>query len=704
MTNPLDLVSSDFEVSAGRPLPLGVSTTQRGRNFSVCSTRATEVTIVFYAPGENEKMLELPLDPVWNRTGHVWHIAIEGLHTSIRYGWRISREAEKSDHLDRFDPSLVLVDPYARALTGGSLWGDLTDRDEEHHRAKRRSICLSGEFDWQHVRPPSIPLQDKVIYEVNVRGFTRDASSGVDAPGTYAGFIEKIPHLKDLGVTTVELLPIYDFDENELNRFNPETGEFLRNLWGYSPICFFSPKAGYALNGRNGGQVDEVKTLVRELHRAGIEVFLDVVFNHTAEGEGLPTDATYSFRGIDNRLYYLLDPATGEYLDYSGCGNTLNCNHPVVREHVLDALRYWVSEMLVDGFRFDLASILGRGRSGEVLANPPLLERIAVDPVLADVTVIAEAWDAAGLYQVGSFPSWGRWAEWNGAYRDDVRRFVRGDAGQTGKLASRLSGSSDIYAASGRSPVHSINFVTAHDGFTLADLVSYNEKHNLANGENNTDGSNDNCSWNCGVEGPTDDLEVQRLRERQMRNLITILFFSQGVPMLLGGDEFGRTQRGNNNAYCQDNEVSWFDWSLAGSNAPLLRFVRGVIAFRRAHPVLRRTSFLTGENGKHSRPDVMWHGERLGSPDWSDGARTLAMHLAGEHASSPDCDVYMAFNSSGDEAFFELPEPAAGQKWLSLIDTAADPPGDIAEEGNRMVIPDSWLRLEPRSTRVLRSG
>ncbi len=702
MTKPLDLVGPDFEVCAGRPLPLGVSVTQRGLNFSVFSSRATEVRIVLFAEGDHQRKLELPLDRDWNRTGHVWHIGIDGLAGAIRYAWRMDRDDEKSDHLDRFDPSIVLLDPYARALTGGNVWGDLTDREEG--RARRLSLAVDGAFDWQHVRPPAVPIEDKIIYEVNVRGFTRDPSAGVSAPGTYLGFIEKIPWLKELGVTTVELLPIYDFDENELNRHNPETGEFLRNLWGYSPICFFAPKAGFAANGHEGGQVAEVKKLVRELHRAGIEVLLDVVFNHTAEIKGRPQDPTYSFRGIDNRVYYMLDPVSGAYLDYSGCGNTLNCNHPVVREHVLDALRYWVSEMQVDGFRFDLASILGRGRDGEVLANPPLIERIAVDPILADVTVIAEAWDAAGLYQVGTFPSWGRWAEWNGAYRDDVRRFVRGDAGQTGKLASRLSGSSDIYAASGRTPIHSINFVTAHDGFTLADLVSYNEKHNLANAENNTDGSNDNISWNCGVEGPTDDPAVLSLRARQIRNFVTILFFSQGVPMLLGGDEFGRTQRGNNNAYCQDNDVSWFDWSLTESNAPLLRFVRGVIAFRRAHPVLRRTSFLTGERGIHWRPDVMWHGARLGAPDWSDGARTLAMHLAGEHAASPDCDVYMAFNSSDEAVDFELPEPAPGQRWLALIDTAAEPPGDITDEVSEVVIPDPWLHLQPRSTRVLRSG
>ena len=548
-------------------------------------------------------------------------------------------------------------------------------------------------------------MPDKVIYELHLRGFTVHASAGVESPGTYLGLIEKIPYLKDLGVTTVELLPVYEFDELEVDRVDPTTGEYLRNFWGYSPICFFAPKAAYAKNGRNGHQVAELKTLVRELHRAGLEVFLDVVFNHTAEKEGRPEDPTFSFRGLDNSIYYMLDPATGAPRNYSGCGNTLNCNHPLVRNLILDALRYWVTEMHVDGFRFDLASILGRGQNGEVLANPPLLEQIAGDPVLADTTLIAEAWDAGGLYQVGTFPSWGRWAEWNAKFRDEIRRFVRGEPGLTGKLASRLAGSADLYQASGRQPCHSINFVTCHDGMTLADLVSYQRKHNEANGESNRDGTDLEYAWNCGVEGPTSDADVVALRRRQARNLLTLLLLAQGTPMLLGGDELGRTQRGNNNAYCQDNEVSWLDWALLAENRELFRFVQTLIAFRRAHPVLRRRDFLRGGGTPtHPRRDVAWHGVELDRPDWGPRARALAMHLAGEHAPSPDCDLYLAVNAGDAPLDFALPKPPAGRRWWRVVDTARPSPQDIRAEGEEESVPlVARLRVASHTCVVLRS-
>jgi glycogen operon protein len=682
----LGRIGSDFHIVPGRPLPLGVSETAKGLNFSVFTSNGTAVTLALFAPGEHESVLEVALDGDVNRTGHIWHVELQGLRDDTRYGWRVDRQPVPVDRFHRFDPSLVLIDPYARAVTGSSEWGVPYVRNGQAASdfASRRSLCVGSDFDWQYVRPPALPMEDKVIYEMHVRGFTRHGSSGVSRPGTYLGLIEKIPYLKDLGVTTVELLPVYEFDENETRRFNPFTGEFLRNFWGYSPICFFAPKASYAVNSNDGGQVDEFKTLVREFHRAGLEVFLDVVFNHTAEGEGRPGDPTFSFRGLDNRIYYLIDPATGKYLDYSGCGNTLNCNHPVVRELVLNALRYWVAEMHIDGFRFDLASILGRGQNGEVLANPPLLERIAADPILADVTVIAEAWDASGLYQVGSFPSWGRWAEWNGAFRDDVRRFVRGEAGFTGRLATRLAGSSDLYETSGRYPTHSINYVTAHDGFTLADLVAYNHKHNLANGESNRDGSDVNFSWNCGVEGPTDDPAVRNLRARQVRNFFTVLLLSQGVPMILGGDELGRTQQGNNNAYCQDNEISWLDWTLLEENPALHRFVKGLLAFRREHAQIRRSRFLTGA-------EVTWHGSRLHQPDWGEGSRLLAMHLHGEQ------QIYAAFNNGGSPAEFELPPEIV---WGGVVDTAAPPPADFVRDPRPLSGPT--VEVAPMSCRVLR--
>ncbi len=697
-----------WRVYRGRPLPLGVSQTRLGLNFAVFSRHATAMTLALFATGEHAPVAELPLAPGVHRTGDIWHLEVEGLTTDVRYAWRADRWPAPGDRFHRFDPDNLLLDPYARALSGGSDWGvRYTRHGEPAHRRgnRRRSLWVDDDFDWEGTLPPKIPLPDKVIYELHVRGFTVHPSAGVEHPGTYLGLIEKIPYLKELGVTTVELLPVYEFDELEIERSDPETGERLRNYWGYSPIAFFAPKAAYAVAGRNGRQVQEFKTLVRELHRAGIEVFLDVVFNHTGEHAGWPEDPVYSFRGLDNSIYYMLDPETGQPRNYSGCGNTLNCNHPVVRNLILDALRYWVAEMRVDGFRFDLASVLGRGQDGEVLANPPLLEQIAADPVLADTTLIAEAWDAAGLYQVGTFPAWGRWAEWNGRYRDEVRRFVAGEPGLTSRVATRLAGSADLYQSSGRAPSHSINFVTCHDGFTLADLVAYEEKRNEANGEENRDGSDLNFSWNCGVEGPTSDPEVLALRRRQVRNLLAILLLSQGTPMLLAGDEGGRTQRGNNNAYCQDNEISWLDWDLAARHPDLHRYVRLLIAFRRAHPALRRRRFLRGAGTAGSpRPDVSWHGKRPFAPDWGPAAHAFAMHLAGEHAPAPDCDLYLALNMGAEAAPLALPPPAPGQNWCRVLDTARESPDEIREEGMEEPVPfASTLTVAPRSVLLLRS-
>ena len=691
----------------GHPLPFGVTETRRGLNFAIFSSHATALTLVLFAPRQHEPVLELPLDVTANRTGHVWHVELEGTDPDMRYGWRADRQPVRQDLLHRFNPADVLIDPYATALTGRTTWGVVEARAGAPPGAspRWRSLPVRHEFDWEGTRPPCIPLADKVIYELHVRGFTRDNSSRIARPGTYLGLVEKIPYLKELGVTTVELLPVYEFDELENRNVNPLTGERLYNFWGYSPICFFANKAAYAVDGRNGAQIDEFKTMVREFHRAGLEVFLDVVFNHTAEGALPPGAASLSFRGLDNEVYYIIDPDTGEYLDYSGCGNTINSNHPVVRNLIIDALRYWVSEMHVDGFRFDLASILARGRGGEVLARPPVLERIAADAVLADATLIAEAWDAAGLYQVGTFPAWGRWAEWNGPFRDAVRRFVRGDAGLTGQLAMRLAGSADLFQYSGRSPAHSINFVTCHDGFTLADLVAYNRKHNFANGENNRDGLDENLSWNCGVEGPTDDPNILALRARQARNFLILLLLAQGTPMVLGGDELGRSQQGNNNAYCQDNAISWVDWGLLDRHRDLFRFARTLIAFRRCHAVLRHHEFLTGKpRGASQRPDVMWHGVHLGEPDWGPHSRSLAMHLTGENAPEPDCDVYLAANAWDEDLVFELPAPLPGAHWVRVVDSAAPSPDDIAEPGSEARLDSrTSLTVRTRSCVVLRS-
>jgi glycogen operon protein len=703
-----DALGRELRVLPGRPIPLGVIETRRGLNFAVFSAHATAMALVLFAPRRDAPVLELPLDSDVHRTGHVWHIELGGLDGGTRYGWRAARSDEPQP-IHRFEPDTVLIDPYATALTGGSRWAETPPRDGEQGASRyprRRSLYVTREFDWDNTAPPHIPLSDKVIYELHVRGFTRDPSSGVAHPGTYLGLIEKIPYLLELGVTTVELLPVYEFNELENPHVNPLTGERLVNFWGYSPINFFAPKAAYAADGYDGAQVAEFRTMVREFHRAGLEVFLDVVFNHTGEGALPPGAPALSWRGLDNATYYILDPLTGAYRDYSGCGNTLNCNHPVVRNLILDALRYWVAEMHIDGFRFDLASILNRGRDGEVLPNPPVLERIAYDPVIADATLIAEAWDAAGLYQVGRFPSWQRWAEWNGPFRDDVRRFVRGDGGWTAALASRLAGSSDLFAHSGRTPAHSINFVTAHDGFTLADLVAYDHKHNRANGENDRDGMDDNLSWNGGVEGPSDDPAIRRLRSQQMRNHLTLLLCAQGTPMLLAGDELGRTQHGNNNAYCQDNPTSWLDWTLGERNADLLRFTRQLIAFRRAHPVLRQGEYLSGEvGGPHQRPDVMWHGVRLNEIDFGPDARAFAMHLAGERATPADDDIYLAANAWREDLVFALPAPQPGTRWHRVVDTAAPSPDDIAVCGREPVLADqSHLAVRARSVVVLRSG
>jgi isoamylase len=673
-------------ISRGVPLPLGTTVSRRGINFAVFSRHATACALVLFHAGADDPYVEFPLNAFANRTGQIWHIFVEGVDTDVQYGYRFDMHPNPAPQIHRFNPDHVLLDPYARALSHGSAWATY----KPDKRPYRNSLIVENHFDWENDQPLNLPLVDSVIYEMHVRSFTRAASSGVTHPGTFAGLVEKIPYLKKLGVTAVELLPVNEFEESDTDRVNPFNGEPLLNLWGYQPTAFFAPNAAYSSNPANDGPTIEFKRMVKALHQAGIEVILDMVFNHTAEGD--EHGPTWSFRGIDNSTYYILEPGTGKYANYSGCGNTVNCNNPVVRDFIVDSLRYWVTEMHVDGFRFDLASVLGRGQDGSVLKNPPLLESLAYDPVLGNTKLIAEAWDAAGLYQVGSFPSWGRWAEWNGKYRDDIRKFVKGDAGMTSALATRLLGSPDLYLSSAREPYHSINFVTCHDGFTLNDLVSYDGKHNLANGENNTDGSNCSYSWNCGVEGHSSDPAIQQLRSQQQKNLAAILLFSHGVPMILGGDEIGRTQRGNNNAYCQDNEISWFDWHMADSNAGLLRFFQLMIAFRKRCSLLRRDSFqLNGEGGFH----ITWHGVQRMKPDWSDCSRSIALQLTqlqpGPPSSAdlggiemespgPRDDVHFIANAYNGDLEFELPQ-IGEREWFRLVDTAQSSPNDIAEDG-----------------------
>lgn len=688
-----------FRVRAGRPLPFGGTLVPGGVNFSIFSRNATSCSLVLFTKGEREPLAEIPF-PAEFRIGDVYCMIVFGLDVeTIEYGYRMDGPSDPvRGH--RFDKTKVLSDPYARLLGGRDAWGVEPDWSEPYaHRAR----LAFDDFDWQGDRPLEVPLEDLVIYELHVRSFTRDPSSGVRNPGTFAGLAEKIPHLKKLGVNCVELMPIFEFDEFENSRLNAATGERLLNYWGYSTVGFFAPKAGFAATGKFGMQMDELKNLVLELHKAGIEVMLDVVFNHTAEGN--ERGPYISFRGIDNQTYYILTP-DGYYYNFSGCGNTLNCNNPIVRAFVVDCLRYWAAEYHIDGFRFDLASILGRDAFGAPLANPPLLESLAFDPILSKCKLVAEAWDAGGLYQVGSFPAYGRWAEWNGKYRDDIRRYLKGDAGMVGALATRLLGSADLYGWNGRGPTASINFITCHDGFTLYDLVAYNGKHNEANGENNNDGGNDNHSWNCGWEGPSTDPAVNTLRLRQMRNAFAILLLSQGVPMLLAGDEFAKSQGGNNNNYCHDTPCSWLDWKAADENADLVRFCSLMIAFRHAHPVLRPRWHLSGAVSPESGlPEVSFHGTRAWQADFSGSSRVLAFMLDGSQArggSVADETIYAAFNLYWEALGFELPAPPRGKRWHVFANTGVASPGDIHAPGSEPVLENQGgLLIGGRSVVIL---
>ncbi len=658
-----------------------------GVNFALLCRHGTGVKLVLLPLHGDKVLAEIALDPRKHRTGDHWHLQVIGLPIAFRYGWRVDGPLGPAH---RFNPNLILLDPCCTSLAGDNVWGcrstDYFDRQTSMHGTTRRSAFIRRPFDWREDGPPLTELADTIIYELHVRGFTRHPSSGVARPGTFAGLVEKTPYLAGLGVTAIELLPVHEFDEDDCPFSNPDTGKRLRNFWGYNSVAFAAPKAAYAASGPEHGQINEFRELVRSMHASGIEVFLDVVFNHTGEGDD--RGRTYSFRGLDNQLYYMLGP-NGEYLNFSGCGNTVNCNHPIVRDLIVTCLRYWVADMHVDGLRFDLASIFGRDRIGNVLMEPPIVEMIAEDGVLADTKLIAEPWDVGGLYQVGTFSRGQRWSEWNARYRDDVRRFWRGDVGVAGDLATRMCGSYDLYEASGQSPLHSINFVTCHDGFTLWDLVSYNQKHNDANGEDNRDGNNENLSWNCGAEGRTDDEAVMRLRLRQARNLMATLFLSQGVPMMLAGDEFLRTQHGNNNTWCQDNELNWIDWSLAPYQDDFQRFMTMLIALRKRHPALRRYRFFRGAGPQGDLPpDVIWHGVEEGKPDFSPGSRTLAYALDGSQTGrEPDRDFYIVCNSWIDTVEFRIPASPSGQAWRRVIDTALASPLDIVELDTGPLVP-----------------
>jgi len=675
----------------GRSYPLGATVYPAGVNFSIYSKSAHRIELLLFDYADDGKPSRIiELDPGLNKTFYYWHVFVPGIGTGQLYGYRaFGPFAPEKGY--RFDASKILIDPYAFGVAVGKNYDrEAAIRPGDNCAYAMKSVVVdTSEYDWEDDIPLRTDYAVTVIYEMHVGGFSRHPSSGVseEKRGTYAGFIEKIPYLQDLGITAVELLPVQQFDEQDVQ---PP----LKNYWGYNPAAFFAPHFGYSSEKSHLGPVNEFRDMVKALHKAGIEVILDVVFNHTAEGNH--TGPTQSFRGLENDAYYILGEDKSRYANYSGTGNSVNANHSVVRRLILDCLRHWVAEMHVDGFRFDLASVMSRGRYGQPLDNPPILWAIESTPELAGTKIIAEAWDAAGLYQVGSFVG-DRWAEWNGHYRDDVRRFVKGDNNTAASVANRIMGSPDIYKKPTRNPNHSINFNTCHDGFTLNDLVSYNEKHNDANEEKNRDGSNHNCSWNCGVEGPTDDPKINELRLRQIKNFLTILFVSQGTPMVFMGDEIRRTQMGNNNAYCQDNELSWFNWNEIEKNADLLRFFKSLIHFTQSRPIFSQEKLLasTKESGESS---IIWHGTRLGIPDWSETSHCLAFTL---HHRESDEHLHILLNAFWKPLAFELPKLETGRTWRRIVNTALPSPKDFCEFVAAPVVNKDTFDASPRSVVVL---
>ena len=675
----------------GRSAPLGATVCRGGVNFSLFSRKASQVQLLFFDHVDDSSPSGvITLDPEKHRTYHYWHIFVPWLGPGQIYAYRVHGSFDPANGL-RFDPSKVLLDPYGRGVVVPQGYSRRAgERTGDNTATAMKSVVIdTTSYDWEGDIPLRHPSSQTVIYEMHVRGFTQNPNSRIpaDIRGTFRGLIEKIPYLRNLGITAVELLPIFQFDPQDC-----PAG--LVNYWGYAPVSFFAPHQAYSSRQDPLGPVDEFRDIVKALHRAGIEVLLDVVFNHTAEGNH--SGPTISFRGIDNTAYYLLEQERSRYANYSGTGNTLNANHSIVRRMIVDSLRYWVQEMHVDGFRFDLASILARDSSGSVLSNPPVLWDIESDPNLAGTKMIAEAWDAAGLYQVGSFVG-DSWKEWNGHFRDDVRSFFRGDDGSLRRFADCLVGSHEIYRHKGREAEQSVNFVTCHDGFTLNDVVSYNQKHNDANRENNRDGADDNRSWNCGVEGPSDDPEIERLRNRQVKNFLTVTVLSFGLPMLLMGDEVRRTQLGNNNFYCHDNEANWFDWSRLEKHQDVYRFVKLLLArrlLRDTRPELTRmtlTQLLNNIKG--------WHGTRLNQPDWSNNSHSVALTA---ELSKENLLAHCIFNAYWEPLEFELPPigNATENRWKRWIDTSLEAPQDISEWQESQLVDGYRYSVGPRSVAI----
>ena len=678
--------SSPDQTAAGRSFPLGASCVPGGVNFSVFSRSASAVDLLLFDRADDQQpSRSIPIDSASNRTYHYWHVFVPGVKPGQLYGYRVHGPHDPANGL-RFDPAKVLLDPYGRGVAVPASYSrDAARFEGDNTSAAMKSVVVdSADYDWEGDAPLRRPSSRTIIYEMHVRGFTRHPSSGLSPKtrGTFAGLIEKIPYLQELGITAVELLPVFQFDAQDA-----PPGRV--NYWGYSPVSFFAPHQAYSSRQDPLGPVNEFRDMVKALHRAGIEVVLDVVFNHTAEGDH--RGPTLSFRGFANDAYYILEQDRSRFANYSGTGNTLNANHPIVRRMILDSLRYWVGEMHVDGFRFDLASILARDSSGQLMSNPPVLWDIESDPALAGTKFIAEAWDAGGLYQVGSFVG-DSWKEWNGRFRDDVRDFWRSGENTAARIADRILGSPEIYGHKEREAEEIVNFVTCHDGFTLNDLVSYNQKHNEANGEDNRDGTDDNRSWNCGVEGPSDDPDVERLRNRQVKNFLTATMLSLGIPMIAMGDEVRRTQLGNNNAYCQDNETSWFDWTRLDTHAGIHRFVR----------LLTDKRFLRGLDAEQHRLTLnqllgaarkTWHGVKLGQPDWSPSSHSIAVSA---HLSKENLIYHLILNAYWKPLEFELPD-GNPHPWRRWVDTALDPPHDIvAFQAAPPVLGGAYM-AEPRS-------
>jgi isoamylase/glycogen operon protein len=645
-----------FIVSKGHPQPLGNKQLENGINFSIFSKNANDVTLCFFLNNFEFPIIKIPLDKAINKTGDIWHIFIHDLPNDYLYTYQIDGETDINGNA--FESSKFLLDPYAKAV----YWGS---KNKIQRGPIFGVISEESTFEWEETKNPKIPMNELIIYEMHVRGFTQDESSGVNNKGTFLGVIEKIPYLLELGINAIELMPIQEFNEKEYRKSSPLNNEPLCDYWGYSSLNFFSLNTLYASGKDYHSPLREFKTMVRELHRYGIEVIIDVVFNHTGEGNIL--GPTISFKGIDNSIYYILD-SNDEYYNFSGCGNTFNCNHPVVANLILDALRYFVLETKVDGFRFDLATILNRDKFGQPQKIAPLVEYISQDPILAKVKLIAEPWDAAGFYQVGNFyPNDIRWSEWNGRYRDTIRSFFNGINRNAGKFATRISGSQDLYHL--RAPFSSINFITSHDGFSLYDLVSYNHKHNLENGEENRDGLNHNISWNCGSEGTTLDENILKLRQKQMKNFHFTLMISQGVPLIYMGDEYGHTKDGNNNTWCQDNKLNWFLWGQLEQNSGFFRFYRKMIEFRKNHSVFRKKTFLTDR-------DVIWHGIYPYEPNFNANYGLLSFTLIDNITNE---NLYIAINSENYAINIVIPIPTKTHEWHLIINTGNNTPNDYFE-------------------------